>query len=220
VAHPRGDEADQHLAGLRLVKVDLADGQGLPELLQNGGSNSHGRGWYDSRVQHERHYTLEQGAPCAPVGGKRVKTLRRAARVLHSAPARAALNRLDADDGGGWPGHAVARATIETYLAHERLAEVEIVVRDPRAAWSTSRRCATATRSISAGSSTSRRSPTGTRPRPASPAASRSRRGLGGAPAVGAGDELRPVTRSGSSASRSACIKTLVAPDVSGRGRG
>jgi hypothetical protein len=62
---------------------------------------------------------------------KRVKELRRAGRVLQSAPARAALNRLDSDDGGGWPGHAVGRAAIETYLASERLEEAEIVVRDP-----------------------------------------------------------------------------------------
>jgi hypothetical protein len=60
-----------------------------------------------------------------------VKELRRASRVLQSAPARAALNRLDPDDGGGSPGHAVARAVIETYLATARLAEAEIVVRDP-----------------------------------------------------------------------------------------
>jgi hypothetical protein len=81
-------------------------------------------------VQHERHYTIEQARAARRWVAARVQTLRRAGRVLDSPPARAALNRLDADDGGGWPGHAVARATIESYLARERLGEAEIVVRD------------------------------------------------------------------------------------------
>jgi hypothetical protein len=82
-------------------------------------------------VQHERHYTIEQARRARSWVAARVQTLRRAGRVLNSPPARAALNRLDPDDGGGWPGHAVARATIETYLALQRLGEAEVVVRDP-----------------------------------------------------------------------------------------
>ena len=41
VADAAGDEADEHLAGLRLGEVELLDDEGLAELLEDGGTDLH-----------------------------------------------------------------------------------------------------------------------------------------------------------------------------------
>jgi len=41
VAHAAGCEPDEHLAGPRLRQVDLLDGERLPELLEDGGTDPH-----------------------------------------------------------------------------------------------------------------------------------------------------------------------------------
>jgi hypothetical protein len=42
VADAAGDEADEHLAGLRLLQVDVLDDEWLAEFLENGGADLHG----------------------------------------------------------------------------------------------------------------------------------------------------------------------------------
>ena len=49
VADAAGDEAHEHLAGLRLREVDLLDDQRLAEFLEDCGADLHGPGWYGLR---------------------------------------------------------------------------------------------------------------------------------------------------------------------------
>ena len=43
VADAAGDEAHEHLAGLRLLEVELLDDERLAEFLEDGGADLHGR---------------------------------------------------------------------------------------------------------------------------------------------------------------------------------
>jgi len=60
----------------------------------------------------------------------RVDTARSALGVLASPEARAALDALDTDRGGGWPGRPAAKATLELQRAIADLQAADIVVRD------------------------------------------------------------------------------------------
>ena len=81
--------------------------------------------------EHRRHYTREEANAARPWVAARVARMRAAVERLRTPPCRAALDRLDGQDGGGWPGHAVARAAADFVLAAEELDRLDIVVRDP-----------------------------------------------------------------------------------------
>src|SRR4051812_43171936 len=81
-------------------------------------------------MRHARHYTLEEARAERDWVAHRVDAARSALGVLASAEARDALAAIDVDRGGGWPGRAVARATLELQRAIAELQAADIVVRD------------------------------------------------------------------------------------------
>ncbi|HEY2636224.1 MAG TPA: DUF2203 domain-containing protein [Solirubrobacteraceae bacterium] len=82
-------------------------------------------------MQHERHYTRAEANAARPWVAARVKLLREAHNRLRTPPCRAALARVDGQHGGGWPGHATARAAAQHIVATQELSGVDVVVRDP-----------------------------------------------------------------------------------------
>jgi hypothetical protein len=81
-------------------------------------------------MRHARHYTLEEARDKRDWVALRVDKARSALGVLATAEARAALDALDADRGGGWPGRPVAQATLDLQRAVAELQADDIVVRD------------------------------------------------------------------------------------------
>jgi Uncharacterized conserved protein (DUF2203) len=82
-------------------------------------------------MAQRRYYTRAEANAARPWVGQRVHRMRDAAGRLRTPPCRAALARLDASAGGGWAGHAAARAAIELVVAAAELEAVDVVVRDP-----------------------------------------------------------------------------------------
>jgi hypothetical protein len=79
---------------------------------------------------HRRHYTLEQANAALP-------TVRRLLHQLQAARRRLAVHGFDADlavraeaTGGAWPGRDRAEAALAITLGFERLAELEVLIRD------------------------------------------------------------------------------------------
>jgi hypothetical protein len=81
-------------------------------------------------MRHARHYTLEEARAKREWVARRVEAARDALAVLASPEARAALEAMDPDRGGAWPGKPVARATLELQRAIAELQAADIVVRD------------------------------------------------------------------------------------------
>jgi hypothetical protein len=81
-------------------------------------------------MRHVHHYTLDEARDMRDWVALRVDTARSALGVLASAEARAALDALQVDHGGGWPGRPVAQATLELQRAIAELQAADIVVRD------------------------------------------------------------------------------------------
>jgi hypothetical protein len=81
-------------------------------------------------MRHEHHYTLDEARELRPWVGARVHDARGALDVLAGEKARAAVDALDPDAGGGWPGRAVAEATLVLQRAIADLQSADIVVRD------------------------------------------------------------------------------------------
>jgi hypothetical protein len=81
---------------------------------------------------HERHYTLEQASAVRSWVSERVGWIRdaRAQLVALGSAAQDAIAALDSEDGGGYPGRAVARPLVELSRALGELQELDIVVRD------------------------------------------------------------------------------------------
>jgi hypothetical protein len=82
-------------------------------------------------VRHERHYTALEANAARPWVGARVRRMRAAIERLGTPPCRAGVARLDSAAGGGFAGHAAARAATDLIVASRQLDELEIVVRDP-----------------------------------------------------------------------------------------
>jgi Uncharacterized conserved protein (DUF2203) len=82
-------------------------------------------------VRHQRHYTIEEANAARPWVGARVRRMRAALERLRTPPVRAGVARVDAAEGGGFAGHAAARATTDLMVASRELEQLEIVVRDP-----------------------------------------------------------------------------------------
>jgi hypothetical protein len=85
---------------------------------------------YAAGVRHGRHYTLEEAEALRGWVAERVREARDALDVLVTPESRAALAALDADRGGGWPGVAVAAATLRLQRCVAELQGADIVVRD------------------------------------------------------------------------------------------
>ncbi|MGH2895347.1 MAG: DUF2203 domain-containing protein [Solirubrobacteraceae bacterium] len=83
-------------------------------------------------TRHHRHYTLDQAMAARRWVAERVGWVREArARLVALGPAAAeAIEELDADSGGTYPGREIARALVEISRAIGALEAVEIVLRD------------------------------------------------------------------------------------------
>ena len=82
-------------------------------------------------VRHVRHYTVEQANAALPWVSERLVRIRDALGELLSDEATAALELIDTADGGGYPGAAVAGATLRLLAAASELQAVDVVLRDP-----------------------------------------------------------------------------------------
>jgi hypothetical protein len=82
--------------------------------------------------RHQRHYTLEQAMAVRDWVAQRVASLRDAqARLLALGPQAAeAIDALNGEAGGAYPGRDVARVLVEISRAVGELNAVEIVLRD------------------------------------------------------------------------------------------
>lgn len=81
-------------------------------------------------MRHDRHYTLDEARELRDWVGTRVDAARVALRTLSRPEVRAALNAIDVELGGGWPGRDAAQATIALQRAVAELEAADIVVRD------------------------------------------------------------------------------------------
>jgi hypothetical protein len=81
-------------------------------------------------MRHARHYTLAEARDLRDWVGSLVDLARTALEVLSRPESRAALGAIDIERGGGWPGRAPARATLELQRAISELEGADIVVRD------------------------------------------------------------------------------------------
>jgi hypothetical protein len=81
---------------------------------------------------HHRHYTLEQAMAVRGWVAERVRLVREAqARLMAMGPAATdAIDALEQESGGAYPGREVARGLLEISRAVSELEAVEIVVRD------------------------------------------------------------------------------------------
>jgi hypothetical protein len=81
-------------------------------------------------MRHERHYTIAEARARRAWVAYRVRAARAALATLAGPEARAALAALDPHAGGGWPGRAVAEATLIVQRALTELDAADIVVRN------------------------------------------------------------------------------------------
>jgi hypothetical protein len=82
--------------------------------------------------RHDRHYTLDQAMAVRGWVAERVGLVRDAqARLMALGPAATdAIDALEHDSGGAYPGREVARALVEISRAVSALEAVDIVLRD------------------------------------------------------------------------------------------
>jgi hypothetical protein len=85
-----------------------------------------------SSMRHERHYTLEQANAVRGWVSERVDWIRDARNQLVALGDRAteAIDALDPEDGGSYPGRDVARSLVELSRAVGELEAVDVVLRD------------------------------------------------------------------------------------------
>ena len=81
-------------------------------------------------MRHQRHYTIAEARARRAWVRNRVRAARAALAALAGPEARAAVAALDPQGGGGWPGRAVAEATLIVQRALTELDAADIVVRD------------------------------------------------------------------------------------------
>ncbi len=83
-------------------------------------------------TRHHRHYTLEQAMAVRGWVTERVGWVRDAqARLVALGPeATDAIDALEAESGGAYPGREIARALVEISRAVSELDAVDIVLRD------------------------------------------------------------------------------------------
>ncbi len=83
-------------------------------------------------MRHNRHYTLEEASAARAWVAQRVRWVRAARAQLAALglPVRAALEQLDPNLGGAYPGSELARPLVELSRAAAELEAVEVVLRD------------------------------------------------------------------------------------------
>src|SRR3954451_1759775 len=83
-------------------------------------------------MRYGRHYTLAEAGALRPWVSTLVEIARTALDALGSSRVRSALEGVDAETGGGWPGRAAAQATLDLQRAVAGLQAGAVVVRDIR----------------------------------------------------------------------------------------
>jgi hypothetical protein len=83
-------------------------------------------------MRHRRHYTLAEARALRTWVADRVEIARTALAALATQRVRAALEALEPERGGGWPGRVAAQATLDLQRAVAELQAADIVVRDLR----------------------------------------------------------------------------------------
>jgi hypothetical protein len=81
---------------------------------------------------HARHYTVEQANAALPWVSERLVRIRDALGELLSPESTSALELIDTNHGGGYPGREVAGATLALLSAASELQAVDVVLRDPQ----------------------------------------------------------------------------------------
>ena len=81
--------------------------------------------------RHARHYTVEQANAALPWVSERLTRIQEALGELLSPAGARALELIDTDRGGGYPGRAAAGATLALLTAAGELQAVDVVLRDP-----------------------------------------------------------------------------------------
>ena len=83
-------------------------------------------------TRHVRHYSVEQANAALPWVSERLGRIRDALAELVTPESTRALEELDADLGGGYPGRPAAAATLALLTAVSELQAVDVVLRDPQ----------------------------------------------------------------------------------------
>jgi hypothetical protein len=83
-------------------------------------------------MRHQRHYTLDQANAVRPWVAARVGWMRdaRAQLVALGGRVQDAIDAIDPQAGGSYPGRAIARPLVELSRAVGELEAVDVVVRD------------------------------------------------------------------------------------------
>lgn len=84
-----------------------------------------------SALRHERHYTLAEANAERAWARAQVARVRDALDLLADPEAEHALEAIDPDSGGGYPGHEVAGAVMRLLGGLSQLEAKEILLRDP-----------------------------------------------------------------------------------------
>lgn len=82
-------------------------------------------------TRHARHYTVEQANALLPWVSEQLVRIRDALGELLSPESSQALEEIDPDSGGGYPGRAAAGATLMLLATASALQAVDVVLRDP-----------------------------------------------------------------------------------------
>lgn len=83
-----------------------------------------------AKLRHERHYTVAEANAERTWVAEQVDRVRDAIGGLNDPQAQAALEGLDPDSGGGYPGYEVATSAMQLLSALSELDAMDVVLRD------------------------------------------------------------------------------------------
>jgi hypothetical protein len=84
-----------------------------------------------SALRHERHYTVAEANAERGWAAEQVTRVRTSLELLADPESQDALDALDPDSGGGYPGRDVAIAVMGLLAALSELESKEVLLRDP-----------------------------------------------------------------------------------------
>lgn len=84
-----------------------------------------------SALRHERHYTVAEANAERAWASDQVARVRDSLNLLTEPDAEDALEAIDPDNGGGYPGREIAAATLRLLGCLSQLEDKEILLRDP-----------------------------------------------------------------------------------------
>ena len=84
-----------------------------------------------SALRHERHYTVAEANAERVWAAEQVSRVRDSLDRLADPEAQDALEAIEPESGGGYPGREVAKAVMQLLAALSELEDKEILLRDP-----------------------------------------------------------------------------------------